>query len=397
MSNWGDGTSPTTGTVTANGSGGFNVTGTHTYTAPGTFNVDIEIVDDNNNFGRATGTATVQASTTTAVTSSVNPSDFGQSVTFTATVTASAGTPAGTVQFKDDGTNLGSAVSLNASGVATFSTSSLTVGTHTITTEYSGATGFAASSGTLSGGQLVRPQPALSVDDVSIAEGDNGARMLTFTVSLSAASNLTVTANFATTDSTANAGSDYQAATGSLTFNPGETSKTVAVSIIVDVTNEFDETFLLNISNPVNATVSDGQGIGTIVNDDAPVLLIDETTGRALALDSMLFTRDPFSLIEPNYFGTADKRRRVALFVWRLVIVSAGTPTDLTVTARDDAGGTYNLPVEFVSDLLGVDDAAQIVVRLPDNVPGTPRDLFVKVQSQGGPASNEAVIKISGP
>jgi hypothetical protein len=269
------------------------------------------------------------------------------------------------------------------------------VGTHTITADYSGATGFEASSGTLSGGQVVRPQPSLSVDDVSVAEGDSGTKTLTFTVTLSAASNLTVTANFATADASANAGSDYQAATGSLTFNPGETSKTVAVSITGDTTNEPDETFVVNISNPVNATVSDGQGVGTIVNDDAPVLLIDETTGRALALDSMIATRDPFSLLEPNYFGT-DKHRRVTLYVWRLGLLPADTAANITVTAHDGAGGIYNLPVEFVSPLSAVDGVTQVVVRLPDAVTGAPRDLFVKVQLHG-PGSNEAVIKISGP
>jgi hypothetical protein len=206
---------------------------------------------------------------------------------------------------------------------------------------------------------------------------------------------LTVTANFATTDASANAGTDYQAATGSLTFNPGDTSKTVEVSITGDTINEPDETFVMNISNPVNATVSDGQGVGTIVNDDAPVLLIDDTTGRALALDSLIATRDPFSLLEPNYFGT-DKHRRVALSVWRFGLLPGDTAANITVTARDGAGGTYNLPVEFVGTLAGVDGVTQVVVRLPDTVTGAPRDLFVKVQLHG-PASNEAVIKISGP
>lgn len=393
--NWGDGTSATAGTVTTNPAGGFDVMGTHTYGAPGTFNVNIEVVDDNNNFARATSTATVKAATTTTVSSSVNPSDLGQSVTFTATVTASAGTPTGTIQFKDAGNNLGTPVALNASGVATFSTSSLTVGTHTITAEYSGAAGFEASSGTLPGGQVVRPQPSLSVDDVSVAEGDSGTKTLTFTVSLSAASNLTVTANFATGDASANAGSDYQAATGTLTFNPGDTSKSVEVTITGDTTNEPDETFVLNISNPVNATVSDGQGVGTIVNDDAPVLLIDDTTGRALALDSVIATRDPFSLTEPFYFGT-DKHRRVALFVWRLGLLPGDTAANITVTAHDGAGGTYNLAVEFVGPLAGVDGVTQVVVRLPDTVAGAPGDLFVKVQLHG-PASSEAVIKILGP
>src|SRR5436189_8151 len=77
-----------------------------------------------------------KAATTTTVTSSLNPSDFGQNVTFTATVTGVA-TPTGTVQFKDNGNNLGAAVTLNASGVVQLTTSTLTAGTHTITAVYS--------------------------------------------------------------------------------------------------------------------------------------------------------------------------------------------------------------------------------------------------------------------
>jgi len=260
--------------VTANSSGGFNVTGTHTYFAAGTFNVDTEVADASGNFARTRSTATVKAVPVVALSSSVNPSDFGQAVTFTATVTSTAGTVTGNVQFKDNGNNLGAPVSLNGSGIATVTTSALTAGTHVITAEYAGNATFEASSGTLSSGQVVRPQPTLSINDVSITEGESGTTTLTFKVTLSAASNLTVTANFATADNTANAGVDYQAATGSLTFNPGDTTKTVSVTLVGDITNEADETFFLNISDPTNATTSDAQGVGTILNDDAPVLLI---------------------------------------------------------------------------------------------------------------------------
>jgi hypothetical protein len=136
--NWGDGTEPTAGTVTANGSDEFNVTGTHTYTTSGTFNVDTQVAYSNNNFARTRSIATVKAATVTSVGSSVNPSDFGQTVTFTATVTSAAGAPVGNVQFKDNGTNLGVTVALNGSGVATVTTAALTVGTHVITAEYAG-------------------------------------------------------------------------------------------------------------------------------------------------------------------------------------------------------------------------------------------------------------------
>jgi hypothetical protein len=99
--------------------------------------------------------------TTTTVASSQNPSLVGQSVTFTATVTSSGGTPTGTVQFMDGATPIGSAVGLDGTGHASVSTSSLTAGSHTITAQYSGATigagggGFASGSGSLSGGQTV--------------------------------------------------------------------------------------------------------------------------------------------------------------------------------------------------------------------------------------------------
>ena len=88
---------------------------------------------------------TYAATTTTALASSVNPSVFGQSVTFTATVTGSSGTPSGTITFKNGLTTLGTGT-LNGSGVATFSISSLPVGsTYSITAEYGGDVNFVTS------------------------------------------------------------------------------------------------------------------------------------------------------------------------------------------------------------------------------------------------------------
>jgi hypothetical protein len=396
--NWGDGTAPTAGVVSANGSGGFNVAGTHTYATSGNRNVDIEIADSNGNFARTRSTATVKAVTVTGVSSSVNPSDLGESVTFTATVTSSAGTPAGNVQFKDNGTNLGAAVALNGSGIATVTTAALTVGTHAITAEYEGTATFAASAGTLSGGQVVRPQPTLSISDASAIEGgffneSFSGNQLSFTVTLSAASHLTVTVIFATANNTTT--DDIIGQTGTLTFNPGETTKTVLVPVFGDNTNEPDETFFLNLSDPTNATISDGQGIGTIINDDAPLLLVDESTGRAAALDSVVLTRDPFSLNNPNNLSM-DQRRRVSLFVWKLGLFANDTVANLTVTAEDSEGRVYVLTVEAMRPFAPIGGVTQIVVRLPDNVVGAPRDLSVRIQLRG-PASNPAVIKIAAP
>src|SRR4029079_1912774 len=95
-----------------------------------------------------TDTQTVnKATSTTTLTSAADPSSLGQSVTLTATVTGTQGTPSGTVTFLEGATTLGTGT-LNGSGVATFSTSALTLGAHTLTANYGGDTTYATSTDT---------------------------------------------------------------------------------------------------------------------------------------------------------------------------------------------------------------------------------------------------------
>lgn len=113
------------------------------------------------------------------------------------------------------------------------------------------------------------PTPSLSISDATVVEGNSGTQTATFTVTLSAASASTVTVNYATANGTATAGSDYAATNGTLTFAPGETTKTVSVTVNGDTLFESNETYFVNLSNPSNATLNDSQGLGTITNDDA--------------------------------------------------------------------------------------------------------------------------------
>ena len=84
-----------------------------------------------------------------------------------------------------------------------------------------------------------------------------------------AASSQTVTVSYATADGTATAGSDYVAQTGNLSFAPGETARTISVTVNGDTRIERDETFLVNLSSPSGATIADAQGRATIRNDDS--------------------------------------------------------------------------------------------------------------------------------
>ena len=114
------------------------------------------------------------------------------------------------------------------------------------------------------------PPTTVSVTDAAVTEGNAGSTVATFTVSLASVAAGTVTVNFATSSAKggATAGSDYVAATGQVSFAPGETTKIVQVTVNGDTILEPSEQFTLTLSNAVGATIADGTGIGTILNDD---------------------------------------------------------------------------------------------------------------------------------
>ncbi|MAT99948.1 MAG: hypothetical protein CL608_22640 [Anaerolineaceae bacterium] len=112
------------------------------------------------------------------------------------------------------------------------------------------------------------PLPGLSINDVTVTEGDSGSQTASFGVTLSAPSSKTVQVSYATANGTAVVGADYTAVSGTLTFTPGQTSKTIPVTILNDAVAEETETFTISLSAPLNATLSTSQGIGTILDND---------------------------------------------------------------------------------------------------------------------------------
>ena len=120
------------------------------------------------------------------------------------------------------------------------------------------------------------PEPSLSIGDVTVAENGGAA---VFTVSLDIASGETVTVDYATGDDSATAGPDYTADTGTLTFDPGDLSKTISVTIKDDSTGEGSEAFTVTLSNASNASIGDGSATGTITdNEQTPTLSIADAS-----------------------------------------------------------------------------------------------------------------------
>jgi len=112
------------------------------------------------------------------------------------------------------------------------------------------------------------PDPSVSISDVSVTEGDAGIRYATFAVRLSAPAGTAATVDYATSEGTATAGSDYTTVSGTLTFPAGSTLRTLKVPIKGDTLFEDNEVFYVDLSHATNAVIGDGQGQAAILDDE---------------------------------------------------------------------------------------------------------------------------------
>ncbi len=193
-----------------------------------------------------------------------------------------AGTSSGMVTSSPTGINCGSDC-FQAYDIDTLVTLTATPATGSTFTGWSGAcTGLDACTLTMDAAQSVTATfslPTLKINNVSKVEGNSGTTAFTFTVTLSPASTGTVRVKYATANGTATAGSDYTALPATLlTFSPGQTSQQVTVNVSGDTTPEANETFFVNLSAAKGATLFDGQGLGTLLNDEGPVLKINNVS-----------------------------------------------------------------------------------------------------------------------
>jgi hypothetical protein len=165
----------------------------------------------------------------------------------------------------------------------------------------------------------------LSIGNAISAEGDAGSTSALFTVALAPASAGPVQVTFTTANQTATAGTDYTAASGTLTFAPGETVRVVTVPVVGDRADEPDETYLVELGNAQGAVVTDGVGLGTILDDDDPV--------QAGLLPGAAHTGDLAA--GPDAFGLTQE----PYASYEVVLDAAGGSAVPLVLERRDAGG----------------------------------------------------------
>ncbi len=274
------------------------------------------------------------------------------------------------------------------------------------------------------------PPPSISINDVTVLEGNSifNQNIAQFSVTLSNPSEFLINVNFAVAGNTAILSNDVEPSQGTLTFQPLTTSKTVNVGIRGDLNVEPDETFFVNLSQPQQATIGDGQGVGTITNDDATLqfnaalVSVAENDNRAnltvtrvgatfaeVTIDYK--TSDTAGLTDCNVVnGTASSRCDYATSIRTLKFAPGETSKPISIPVVNDsyAEGNESFTVTLSNPMgvqLGTPASASITINDNETVNGpNPIDqtaFFVRQQyvdflgrepDPAGAAAWEAVI-----
>jgi hypothetical protein len=231
----------------------------------------------------------VRAPSTTALTSSANPSVFGQAVTFTAAVSSAGGTPTGNVTFRSDGSPLGSPVGLTG-GLATLQISALPSGTHTVTADYGGDANLAPSTGSLT--QTVNKAPTTTALTSSINPSRSG-QAVTFTATVaSAGATATGTVTFA---NDANTLGTVSLASGQATLTTSALAvgdHTITATYTGDTNLLASDTTLTQTTNPPLEGLTD-PNLNPLMNALSNTIT-DSTGGKILGLNPPCAMTGPY-------------------------------------------------------------------------------------------------------
>jgi len=237
--------------------------------------------------------------------------------------------------------------------------------------------------------------PTISINDVTLTEGNSGTKAATFTVSLSGASVETIAIRATTAPGTATASSDYNPIDSVLIFTPGTVTRTVDVAIIGDTNLESNETFSVNLSDPFGTTIADGTGVGTILDDDT-LLMLEESgpaAQQAAAFDALLLIRDPFRVQSVANWPTLQpgQRTRLMIFAQNLRLNQGETASDVIVNLVDGNNQSFDVPAGDVRAVPNT-DLSQVVFTLPEALASGTCKVTIKLHGQ---SSNMGTIRIT--
>ena len=237
--------------------------------------------------------------------------------------------------------------------------------------------------------------PTISINDVSVTEGNSGTKAATFTLTLSGPSVEPIAIRAIRAPGTATESSDYNPINLVVIFQPGVVTRTLDVSIIGDTNLESNETFFVNLSEPFGTTIADGQGVGTILDDDALLVLEDSGPApqQAAAFDSVLFTRDPFQVkrLALGFYLPPDQNTVVMIFAQNLRLNQGETASDVIVNLVDANNQIFDVPATDVRAVPNT-DLTQILFRLPDALATGTCKVTIKAHGQTG---NMGTIRIT--
>ena len=201
----------------------------------------------------------------------------------------------------------------------------------------------------------------------------------------------TSTIQYSAVSGSAVAGEDFVATSGTLTFNPGESTKSFEIPVIYDRKAEPQEALTLTLTNPTGGLVRGRQTAELTIIDPFPALIREESSSNAVALNAETFVRDPFPRTTQSIFSPFQATpTRVALFAQFVDLAPDEDFSAVTVIGFTPSLVTFDLPVEFVGKVPGNDDFTQINVRLPDNLPSG--ELFLRVRVHG--VESESMVRI---
>jgi hypothetical protein len=242
----------------------------------------------------------------------------------------------------------------------------------------------------------------LSIGDVSATEGNSGTKSFSFPVTLQSAATQEVVISFNTQDGTALApANDYVSTSSTVSIPVGQTSAQIVVQVNGDIAEESDETFFVRLTSATNASILDGQGTGTILNDDVapPLRLILDESGpavnQAAALDSVLFVRDPFRVVNPsNVLNTSlNPNTSISVFAENLTLAFFEPPSTVLVNLTDSNNQNFAVMAEHVATVTFAGlELKQVNFRLPNGL--APGACVIKLTVHDK-VSNSATLRIA--